>query len=79
MYGHSTASYESGSLRKFKLGRTDTIRSASIASHAYCQAMCDSSVPVTEKAKLLREAIQSHRKYTDGVRTLGFLYPSVMS
>ena len=67
LYGHSTATYESGSLRRFLLGRTDTIRSCTSASHAYCQAMVNSDRSATEKVKLLQQAVAAHRKYTDEV------------
>jgi carnitine O-acetyltransferase len=59
------ATYEAGSLRRFQLGRTDTIRSCSIASLAFTKAMDDPSVPGTKKVELLRKAIQSHRQYID--------------
>ncbi|CAG5122644.1 unnamed protein product [Candidula unifasciata] len=65
LYKKACATYETGSLRRFQLGRTDTIRSCSIASHAFTKAMDDSSVPGNKKVTLLKEAIQSHRKYTD--------------
>lgn len=39
MYGHACATYESASLRMFRLGRTDTIRSASVASLNFVQSM----------------------------------------
>lgn len=67
MYGHSVATYESGSLRKYRHGRTETIRSCTPASHAFCQAMTDGTKTAAEKAAALRVAIQAHRKYTDDV------------
>lgn len=71
LYGHSAATYESGSLRRFRHGRTDTIRSCSIASDAFCQSMMeDSGCSVAERAHRLREAIKSHRHYTDQVSTV---------
>uniref|UniRef100_A0A8C4YV47 Carnitine O-acetyltransferase n=1 Tax=Gopherus evgoodei TaxID=1825980 RepID=A0A8C4YV47_9SAUR len=39
MYGQVCATYESASLRMFRLGRTDTIRSASVDSLKFVQAM----------------------------------------
>ncbi|BFZ20522.1 hypothetical protein BsWGS_23563 [Bradybaena similaris] len=65
LYKKACATYETGSLRRFQLGRTDTIRSCSIASHAYTKAMDDPSVSGGQKVHLLKQAIQSHRKYTD--------------
>lgn len=46
IYGQACATYESASLRMFHLGRTDTIRSASMDSLAFAKAMDDSSVTV---------------------------------
>lgn len=63
------ATYESGSLRKFQEGRTDTIRSCSVATAAYCAAMLDSNMSTRDRAKLLRDAVWAHRKYTDDVHT----------
>lgn len=59
------ATYESASLRMFHLGRTDTIRSASMDSLAFVQAMDDAGTTEQQKVDLLRKAIQSHRAYTD--------------
>ncbi|ETE64019.1 Carnitine O-acetyltransferase, partial [Ophiophagus hannah] len=55
MYGELCSTYESASLRMFRLGRTDTIRSASVDVLKFDQ----------EKAELLRRATQAHRSYTD--------------
>lgn len=49
MYQRCCATYESASLRMFRLGRTDTIRSASNASAAFVQAFDDPSKQVWEK------------------------------
>uniref|UniRef100_A0A672K6H3 Carnitine O-acetyltransferase n=1 Tax=Sinocyclocheilus grahami TaxID=75366 RepID=A0A672K6H3_SINGR len=54
--------YESASLRMFRLGRTDTIRSTSIDSAKFVKAMDD---PNTEKVALLDKAVKAHRAYTD--------------
>jgi len=67
MYGESCATYESGSLRRFQHGRTETIRSCSVESHAYCVAMQDPKVKMEKKEKLLRDAITAHRNYTADV------------
>ena len=37
LHGHIPPTYETGSTKKFRLGRTDTIRTASVA--AFCEAM----------------------------------------
>ncbi|KAL6042185.1 hypothetical protein STEG23_001885 [Scotinomys teguina] len=65
IYGQACATYESASLRMFHLGRTDTIRSASMDSLAFVKGMDDSNVPEHEKVELLRKAVQAHRAYTD--------------
>ncbi|KAM9326172.1 carnitine O-acetyltransferase isoform 2-T2 [Gastrophryne carolinensis] len=65
MYGHACATYESASLRMFRLGRTDTIRSASVQSLEFVKAMEDSGKQNQEKVDLLRKAVQAHRAYTD--------------
>ncbi|XP_061117976.1 carnitine O-acetyltransferase-like isoform X1 [Conger conger] len=64
-YQACCSTYESASLRMFRLGRTDTIRSASSSSLRFTQAMDDPSTQNTEKVALLREAVQAHRAYTD--------------
>lgn len=46
MYQRCCATYESASLRMFRLGRTDTIRSASSASAAFVKAFDNSSKQV---------------------------------
>nr|XP_027798879.1 carnitine O-acetyltransferase isoform X4 [Marmota flaviventris] len=65
IYGQACATYESASLRMFHLGRTDTIRSASMDSLAFVKAIDDSSVTEYQKVELLRKAVQAHRAYTD--------------
>lgn len=47
IYKQACATYESASLRMFHLGRTDTIRSASVDSLAFVKAMDDPSVSVS--------------------------------
>lgn len=42
-----TAVYESGSIRWFKYGRTDTIRSCTNASRAFVKVMMDKSSSVS--------------------------------
>ncbi|XP_076455057.1 carnitine O-acetyltransferase-like [Babylonia areolata] len=65
LYKRPCATYETASLRRFQLGRTDTIRSCSEDSSTFCQAMDDTSVPDASKVALLRQAVKAHRKYTD--------------
>ncbi|KAF8562741.1 hypothetical protein P879_06809 [Paragonimus westermani] len=61
--------YESGSLRRFHLGRTDTIRSCSQESVQFTHGMQDSKVPPAECANLLRTALKRHQDYTHEVVT----------
>uniref|UniRef100_A0A673KGY9 Carnitine O-acetyltransferase n=1 Tax=Sinocyclocheilus rhinocerous TaxID=307959 RepID=A0A673KGY9_9TELE len=62
IYKRCCPTYESASLRMFRLGRTDTIRSTSIDSDKFVKAMDD---PNTEKVALLDKAVKAHRAYTD--------------
>lgn len=68
MYGHVCATYESASLRMFRLGRTDTIRSASIDSAAFVAAMDDSGKQVPYAAFLSQPASEvfSHESSSSG-------------
>uniref|UniRef100_A0A8C7U8P4 Carnitine O-acetyltransferase n=1 Tax=Oncorhynchus mykiss TaxID=8022 RepID=A0A8C7U8P4_ONCMY len=65
MYQRCCATYESASLRMFKLGRTDTIRSCSIDSANFVKAMDDPAKQKIEKVTLLEKAVKAHRAYTD--------------
>ncbi|XP_045922252.1 carnitine O-acetyltransferase isoform X1 [Micropterus dolomieu] len=67
MYQRCCATYESASLRMFRLGRTDTIRSASVASAAFVRAFDDPSKQNTEKVDLMEKAVKAHRSYTNMV------------
>jgi carnitine O-acetyltransferase len=58
--------YESGSLRKFHLGRTDIIRTASSDVAEFLNAI-KTNVSQSEKSRLLLKAINSHRQYTVNV------------
>ena len=61
------ATYETASLRRFQLGRTDTIRSCSTDTLEFTQGMENPALPDAAKVALLRQAVKSHRKYTDEV------------
>ncbi|CAI9714907.1 carnitine O-acetyltransferase-like isoform X1 [Octopus vulgaris] len=61
VYSEPCATYESGSTRRFKLGRTDTIRSCTVPSYLFTRAMDDTGVPVNEKLQFLHQAIQTHK------------------
>ncbi|XP_026099886.1 carnitine O-acetyltransferase-like [Carassius auratus] len=64
MYQTCCPTYESASLRMFKLGRTEAIRSTTTESLQFTKAMDDPSTRNSEKAALLEEAIKVHRKHT---------------
>lgn len=64
MYGKNRPTYESASTRKFQEGRTETIRSVSDESVAFCKAQADPSVPREEVVRLFRAALAAHSKYT---------------
>ncbi|XP_076019712.1 carnitine O-acetyltransferase isoform X2 [Genypterus blacodes] len=65
MYQRCCATYESASLRMFRRGRTETIRSASGTSAAFVKAFDDPSKQNTEKVSLLEKAVRGHRSYTN--------------
>lgn len=45
MYGYLVTTYESASLRRFRHGRVDNIRSAHAAARAWADAMCSADAP----------------------------------
>jgi carnitine O-acetyltransferase len=63
MYGKNRPTYESAATRRFQLGRTETCRSVSSASVAWCNAMNDPSADDKTRVDLLRKAIESHVEY----------------
>ncbi|XP_053605529.1 choline O-acetyltransferase isoform X2 [Plodia interpunctella] len=48
MYGCLTSTYESASLRRFRSGRVDNIRSAHAPAKAWADAMCSAEAPQTD-------------------------------
>ncbi|KAJ5569442.1 uncharacterized protein N7459_008872 [Penicillium hispanicum] len=64
MYGKNRPTYESASTRKFQEGRTETTRTVSDESTAFCKAHHDHNVPREEVVKLFRAALAQHTKYT---------------
>lgn len=64
MYGKNRPTYESASTRKFQEGRTETTRTVSDESTAFCKAHHDPNVPREEVVKLFRAALAQHTKYT---------------
>lgn len=63
MFGLNRPTYESAATRRFQQGRTETCRSVSEESVAWCDAMADPEVAAEECAKLFRAALDSHVKY----------------
>lgn len=59
------ATYESASTRKFIHGRTETIRSVSNESLAFCKTFESSQAKLPEKVESLRKAVQNHKDYTN--------------
>lgn len=62
-YGKNRPTYESAATRRFQQGRTETCRSVSDESVAFCNAMADASVPAEKCRQLFREALNAHVKY----------------
>ncbi|KAF2349978.1 Acyltransferase ChoActase/COT/CPT [Trinorchestia longiramus] len=60
IHGEPGAHYESASTRKFLLGRTETVRSCSVDSAAFCSAMADPSCSASSRRQLLINAVHSH-------------------
>lgn len=63
MYGKNRPTYESAATRRFQLGRTETCRSVSDASVAWCNAMADPTLDDPKRVELFRAAIDSHLEY----------------
>jgi carnitine O-acetyltransferase len=63
MYGKNRPTYESAATRRFQQGRTETTRTVSDESVAFCDAMADSNTSEAECAKLFRAALNAHVKY----------------
>ncbi|KKY27587.1 putative carnitine acetyl transferase [Phaeomoniella chlamydospora] len=64
MYGKNRPTYESAATRKYQEGRTETTRSVSEESVAWCKAMADPSVSREECEKLFRAAVKAHVQYS---------------
>ncbi|CBQ68215.1 probable carnitine O-acetyltransferase, mitochondrial precursor [Sporisorium reilianum SRZ2] len=63
MYGQPCATYESAQTRKFKWGRTETIRSASVESKAFCEAMESHTASDAERYEKFQAAVKQHLSY----------------
>ncbi|KAF2472973.1 acyltransferase ChoActase/COT/CPT [Lindgomyces ingoldianus] len=62
-YGKNRPTYESASTRRFQEGRTETCRTVSDESVAFCAAMADHSIPAEKCQQLFRDALNAHVKY----------------
>ncbi|KAI0896971.1 acyltransferase ChoActase/COT/CPT [Annulohypoxylon nitens] len=63
MYGKNRPTYESAAVRRFQQGRTETCRTVSDESVAFCQAMADPDVEAKDRVDLLRKAVNAHVAY----------------
>ena len=63
MYGLNRPTYESAATRRFQQGRTETCRSVSDESVAFCNAMGDPETSPEDCVKLFRSAINAHVQY----------------
>jgi carnitine O-acetyltransferase len=64
MYGKNRPTYESAATRKYQQGRTETTRTVSDESVAFCEAMANPEVGLAECERLFRAAVQAHVQYT---------------
>ncbi len=64
MYGKNRPTYESAATRKYQQGRTETTRTVSDESVAFCDAMANPDMGREECEQLFRAAVQAHVKYT---------------
>ncbi|XP_046885550.1 choline O-acetyltransferase [Hypomesus transpacificus] len=65
-YGRPVSTYESASIRRFRGGRVDNIRSATSEALVFVKAMTVGKLSLSDKEKMekLREAISAQTKYT---------------
>ncbi|KAG0238238.1 Carnitine O-acetyltransferase mitochondrial [Actinomortierella wolfii] len=63
-HGHVVATYESAATRKYRHGRTETARSCSNESKAFCEAMDNPDVDLRKRVELCRKAVARHAQYT---------------
>ncbi|KAF3767822.1 acyltransferase ChoActase/COT/CPT [Cryphonectria parasitica EP155] len=63
MHGKNRPTYESAATRRFQQGRTETCRTVSDASVAWCNAMADHAVDDKTKVELFQKAIAGHLEY----------------
>ncbi|CAF4053988.1 unnamed protein product [Rotaria sp. Silwood2] len=67
MHGKCGATYESGSLRRYHLGRTETIRSCTLEAQLFARAMSEQHNETANNTKydLFLNAMKAHRQYTN--------------
>ncbi|KAK5998168.1 Carnitine O-acetyltransferase [Cladobotryum mycophilum] len=63
MYGKNRPTYESAATRRFQQGRTETCRTVSDDSVAWCNSMADISTDDKTRVELFRKAINAHIEY----------------
>jgi carnitine O-acetyltransferase len=63
MFGKPCPTYESAQTKKFKWGRTETIRSASVESKEFVQAMEDHDASDEERFEKFQKATKAHLAY----------------
>lgn len=63
MYGKNRPTYESAATRRFQEGRTETCRTVSEASVAWCDAMVAAETDDKTRVELFRKAIDAHLEY----------------
>ncbi|KAG8526485.1 uncharacterized protein KY384_008685 [Bacidia gigantensis] len=63
MYGKNRPTYESASTRRFQQGRTETCRSVSDESVAWCDAMADPEISEEECRERFKAALDAHVRY----------------
>lgn len=63
MFGKNRPTYESAATRRFQQGRTETCRTVSDESVAFCNAMADAEVADDNRVDLFRKAINAHIEY----------------
>lgn len=62
-YGKNRPTYESATTRRFQEGRTETCRSASEESVAFCDAMANPDVSAEQCREIFRNALNAHVAY----------------
>uniref|UniRef100_A0A8C9WT71 Choline O-acetyltransferase n=1 Tax=Scleropages formosus TaxID=113540 RepID=A0A8C9WT71_SCLFO len=63
-HGRLASTYESASIRRFREGRVDNIRSATAEALAFVKSMTDGKISDAEKMKKLWEAVDAQTNYT---------------